>query len=136
MEVADGWIAIDTNDALAPDATGLADRSTADLLGELSERGVPATQVRLDQMEAFFDDPATWSSGLAARYSHPQWGQVEQVGSMWHFGDLTTRFACASPLIGQHTVEILTELGFEDWAIDSLLATGAAATSKAIPNSA
>jgi crotonobetainyl-CoA:carnitine CoA-transferase CaiB-like acyl-CoA transferase len=136
IEVADGWIAIDTNDALAPDATGLADRSTADLLGELSARGVPATQVRLDQMEAFFDDPATWSSGLAARYSHPQWGEVEQIGSMWQFGDLTTRFACASPLIGQHTVEILTELGFEDGAIDSLLATGAAATSKVSPNSA
>ena len=129
IEVADGWIAIDTDDALAPDAAGLAGRSAADLLGELTARGVAATRVGLDQMEAFFDDPATWSSGLAARYPHPQWGDVEQIGSMWNFGDLLTRFERPSPLIGQHTVEILAELGFDAEAIDSLLASGAAVTS-------
>ena len=96
-----------------PASDTLAGRSAADVLDELTARGVPATRVGLDQMETFLDDPATWSSGLAARYSHPEWGDVEQIGSMWNFGDLTTRFERPSPLIGQHTVEILAELGFD-----------------------
>ena len=128
--MADGWIAIDTDDARAPDAAGLTGRSAADVLDELTSRGVPATELRLDQMQTFFDDPATWSSGLAARYAHPVWGDVEQIASMWNFGDLTTRFERPSPLIGQHTVEILAELGFDAEAIDSLLASGAAVTSE------
>lgn len=135
VEVADGWVAIDADDASAPDPAALATRRVADVLDELAARGVPATQVRLDQMQAFFDDPVTWSSGLAARYPHAEWGTVEQIGSMWSFGDLTTRFACASPLIGQHTVEILTELGFDAAAVDALLASGAATTGQVVPDS-
>jgi crotonobetainyl-CoA:carnitine CoA-transferase CaiB-like acyl-CoA transferase len=128
VEVADGWIALDAvTDAQleALDAVELAGRKADEVLRELADRGVPSTRVRLDQMDAFFDDPATWSAGLAARYAHPVWGTVEQIGSMWSLGDLSARFERSSPTIGQHTVEILAELGFDGPAIDALLASGA-----------
>jgi crotonobetainyl-CoA:carnitine CoA-transferase CaiB-like acyl-CoA transferase len=139
VEVSDGWIAIDattdaqlaalcaaarvTEPAAAPDA--LAVRTVAAVLDAFEHHGVPSTEVRLDQMDAFFDDPATWDAGLGARYAHPRYGTVEQVGSLWSFGDLSTRLDRASPEIGQHTTEILSELGFDESEIAALLASTA-----------
>jgi crotonobetainyl-CoA:carnitine CoA-transferase CaiB-like acyl-CoA transferase len=139
VEVSDGWVALDattdehlaalcaaadvTDPAAAPSA--LAKRTIAEALDALGRHGVPSTEVRLDQMESFFDDPATWAAGLGARYPHPRYGVVEQVGSLWSFGDLAARLDRASPEIGQHTQEILTELGLGDEDIATLLAAGA-----------
>jgi crotonobetainyl-CoA:carnitine CoA-transferase CaiB-like acyl-CoA transferase len=76
-------------------------------------------------MEAFFDDDATWASQLAARYPQVKYGTVEQVGSLWTLGDQSARLDRSSPEVGQHSREILTELGFSDADIESLLASGA-----------
>ena len=141
IEVADGWIAIDaaTDEELAAlcaaagvvDAArvpaALAGRFAAEALAALGTNGVPSTQVRLDQMDAFFDDDATWQAGLAARYPHLEYGMVEQIGGLWDFGDLSTRLDRASPVIGQDTTEILAELGFDDRAVAALLKSGAVA---------
>jgi crotonobetainyl-CoA:carnitine CoA-transferase CaiB-like acyl-CoA transferase len=138
-EVADGWVAFDatgptemgalqraavvTDARKVPEAFAL--RTVADVLGALAAEGVPSTQVRLNQLDAFFDDPATWDAGLAARYPHPELGTVEQIGSLWNFGDLSTRLERSSPTVGQHSREILAELGFDVAAVDALLAAGA-----------
>ena len=97
------------------------------MLSALAAKGVPSTLVRLNQMDTFFDDEATWRAGLAARYPHLQYGIVEQIGGLWNFGDLSTRLDRASPVIGQHTTEILGELGFDGPSIASLLQSGAVA---------
>jgi crotonobetainyl-CoA:carnitine CoA-transferase CaiB-like acyl-CoA transferase len=141
VALADGWIAVDARSddqlaglrrvagvddvAAAPEA--LAARGCREVLGALAAEGVPATEVRLDQMNAFFDDAATWAAGLGARYPHPEYGDVEQIGALWNFGDLGARLDRASPALGQHSVEILTELGFGPEQLDALFATGAVA---------
>jgi crotonobetainyl-CoA:carnitine CoA-transferase CaiB-like acyl-CoA transferase len=40
------------------------------------------------------------------------WGQLEQIGALWSFGDLPLRLELAPPGLGQHTREILQQLGF------------------------
>ena len=74
----------------------------------------------------FFDDPANLKAGLIARYPHAEYGMLEQPGASWHFGDLDTRFDYAPPVLGEHTVEILTEIGLSHDDIDALLDSGAA----------
>jgi len=86
---------------------------------------VPCAAVHLDQMNAYFDDPATWASRLAVRYPHVKYGEVEQVGTLWDFRDLSTRLDRASPEIGQHSREVLADLGFDGGDIDALVASGA-----------
>ena len=57
----------------------------------------------------------------AVSYPHREYGQFEQPGAPWYFGDLGTRFELAPPVLGEHTVEILTDLGFSPTEIHSLL---------------
>jgi crotonobetainyl-CoA:carnitine CoA-transferase CaiB-like acyl-CoA transferase len=140
VELVDGWIAIAARsdaqrDALR-DAAGVADvsdaadalttRSVADALAVLVAAGVPAGEVRCDQKLAFFDAAENRDAGLVARYRHAEFGMMEQPGTSWYFGDLEARFEYAPPTLGEHTVEILTELGFDVDEVGQLLDSGTA----------
>ena len=45
---------------------------------------------------------------------------------MWWFGDQAVRLDRAPPVLGEHTVEVLREVGLDQSAIDALLSVGAA----------
>jgi crotonobetainyl-CoA:carnitine CoA-transferase CaiB-like acyl-CoA transferase len=137
-EVADGWIAVAaTSDAqrAALDQIGgidaLVTGSVADALAALADVGVPADQVRLDQGEPFFASAANDAAGLIARYEHADYGRVEQPGAFWIFGDLDVKLDRAPPALGEHTVEVLSEIGLDPATIEALLASGAAHAWKA-----
>ncbi len=140
LRCSDGWVAIAAHldDEITAACAALGCRQPEDLPGaaaglsqvivvsRLADAGVPVEAVRLDQKESFFDDPANIKAGLVTSYHHLDWGRFEQPGAMWHFGDLDTRFEHAPPVLGQHTVEILLEVGLEQAAIDALIEQGAA----------
>jgi crotonobetainyl-CoA:carnitine CoA-transferase CaiB-like acyl-CoA transferase len=140
VPVADGWIAIaaTTDAALAAlctvagvdvavdAATALAGRTSSDTLDALTAAGVPCEPVRLDQCEPFFSSADNDAAGMIARYRHVDYGDVEQPGAFWSFGNLEVRLDRAPPGLGEHTVEVLTELGFDRPAIDAMLADGTA----------
>ena len=94
------------------------------LLWQLEQAGVPAEPVRFEQMDAFFDAAGSQAAGLVARYPHPTWGAVEQIGSLWNLGDLPPRLDRASPTLGQHSREIFEELELDPALFDSLKAEG------------
>ena len=138
MELADGWIAIAASGdaqlaalcavagtADARDvAAALSDRGCGDVLDALAQARVPAELVRQDQRYPFFDDPANQKAGLVAQYVQAEWGAMEQPGSMWYFGDLDTRLELAPPELGEHSMEILHELGFSTEQIERLVGDG------------
>jgi crotonobetainyl-CoA:carnitine CoA-transferase CaiB-like acyl-CoA transferase len=97
---------------------GAACDSTIDAL---RAAGVSCEPVRFDQGESFLDDPLARSLGLVASYPHAEWGRLEQVGAFWDFGDLEVSLDRAPPSLGQHTVEVLTEVGLDQAVIDDLL---------------
>ena len=136
----DGWVAIaadsleDVSTLLTSlDATdessliaALATRRSEDVLRALTTVGVPCGPLKLAQKSAFFDDPDNRAAGLVASYEHIEWGKFEQPGALWYFGDMTLKHELAPPTLGQHTVEILSELGVSSDSIDALLADGVA----------
>ena len=140
VELADGWIAVTATtteqigalvDVLgAADIAGLASaamgRKVAEVLDALADARVPAAAIRRGQKGPFFDDPDHQAAGLIASYQHVTWGRLEQPGAMWWFGDQDVRLDRAPPLLGQHTVEVLTEVGLSPDAIAELLAAGTA----------
>jgi crotonobetainyl-CoA:carnitine CoA-transferase CaiB-like acyl-CoA transferase len=138
VEVADGWVAVAaTTDAqrAALDALGGVDAlvplAIADALATLADAGVPSDAVRRDQGEPFFSSNDNDAAGLIARYEHIDYGHVEQPGAFWTFGDLDVKLDRAPPALGEHTVEVLTEVGIDTATVDALLASGAAHAWKA-----
>ena len=136
VPVTDGWIAIaaTTEDELAAlrtvagvdAADALATRTGDDALAALSAAGVPCEAVRLDQCESFFASADNDAAGMIARYRHVEYGDVQQPGAFWAFGDLDVKLDRAPPGLGEHTVEVLTEVGLDRDTINAMLAEGAA----------
>ncbi len=90
--------------------------------------GVPA-EVSVDTWDGetiLFDDDLV-RLGLVAEYVHPILGNVRQFGNLITFSDTPGRQERAAPMLGQHTREILGELGYDDAAIDDYHARGVVA---------
>jgi crotonobetainyl-CoA:carnitine CoA-transferase CaiB-like acyl-CoA transferase len=130
----DGWIAVAALQADAisafhavagkdPEAFFVG-RTTAEAAEALAAAGVPHEPVREDQKIAFLDDPVNREAGLTAAYPHPVYGRFEQLGSFWDFRDLPIRPDRAPPTVGQHSREILAEVGLEPAHIARLEAAG------------
>jgi crotonobetainyl-CoA:carnitine CoA-transferase CaiB-like acyl-CoA transferase len=50
---------------------------------------------------------------------------LEQPGALWFFGDQEVRLDRAPPLVGEHTIEVLLEVGLSRNVIGELVASGA-----------
>jgi len=107
-------------EALAP---FFKQRSSADLLETFEEIGVPAGPVNdVLQMQA---DPQTRARNMVTMVEHEGEGKVETIGLPIKFSDTPGKVRTGAPLYGQHTRDVLREVGFEDALIADLLTEGA-----------
>jgi len=96
--------------------------STGHWLDALLPRGVPvAPCVRVEQL---FDDAHTHANGLWWEAVHPGWGRVQQTGAVVQWDALSMHLSRRAPVIGEHSVECLRQLGVAAERIDTLLADG------------
>ena len=64
--------------------------------------------------------------GLVADYEHPILGRLRQFGQLIEMSGTPGRIAGPPPLVGEHTRQLLREVGYRDGDIDSLVADGVA----------
>jgi crotonobetainyl-CoA:carnitine CoA-transferase CaiB-like acyl-CoA transferase len=102
----------------------LRPRKLGELLRALERARVPAEEVRLAQEDAFYDSPEHRAMQLTASYPHLELGRMQQVGSLWSFGDLVPSFPRAAPGVGEHTLELMRELGFAEVETQRLIELG------------
>jgi crotonobetainyl-CoA:carnitine CoA-transferase CaiB-like acyl-CoA transferase len=103
----------------------LATRPAEDWIEAINGAGVPCGPV-LDMRQAL-EHPTTLALGLVQQVSHPTLGEMKVLGKAVKIGDDPRTIDRHPPLFGEHTDELLTELGLSAAAIDALIASGTVA---------
>jgi crotonobetainyl-CoA:carnitine CoA-transferase CaiB-like acyl-CoA transferase len=106
-------------------ARGLLARTTAEWLEVLGAAGIWVGPVY--DYRALVDDEQIAFNGTFVEYEHPTEGRVKTPGFPYRFSKTPARIDRGAPLSGEHTREILDELGFASAEVDALLAQGAIA---------
>lgn len=103
-------------------AESFASRPREEIVGALDAAGVPAAPINtIDQV---FEDPQIRHRQMLRQVPHPLSGSVPQVVSPIRLQDAPLTFDRAPPLLGQHTDEVLGELGFDAAARSELARQG------------
>lgn len=100
----------------------LAERTTAEWLDVLDSAGVPAGPI--NRVADMADDPQVLANELAVQLDHPVVESVTMVGPIVKMSETPPRARFASPTLGQHNDEILTELGYAEADIARLRTDG------------
>jgi CoA:oxalate CoA-transferase len=98
-------------------------RTTAEWMTMFEQAGLPAGAFRFK--EEILDDEQSWANDYLVRLEHKSVGTMTAVGPAVHLSDTPLSATAASPLLGEHTHDILAEAGLGDADIQMLIRDGA-----------
>jgi crotonobetainyl-CoA:carnitine CoA-transferase CaiB-like acyl-CoA transferase len=98
-------------------------RTTAEWVEQLVPRGVWAAPVQ--DYEQVFDDPGVKGAGVVEEVEHPTAGPIRLLRFPLEFSSGRAEYRRHPPMPGEHTEEILRELGYADADIRRLQEQGA-----------
>ena len=87
-------------------------------LGRLTAKDVPAAPI--NTLDEVFDDPQVREYGFPVEIAHPKMGKMKLVGNAVDMSRTPPSIDRPPPVLGEHTEEILTSLGYDGAAITSL----------------
>ncbi len=99
-------------------------RTTGDWLSAFEDAGVPAGPVL--SITEMHEDPQALAREMIVSTHHPVAGQVKTLGLPVKFSNSPGGIRRCAPVKGEHTVEVLREIGFDEAEIGQLLEAGAA----------
>ena len=93
------------------------------LIAALDKAGVPCGPI--NNVAEVFEEPQVQARGMLRYVPHPSGVDAPQVGSPMRFAQSPLRVPAAPPLLGQHSDDILAELGYSGERIAALRSAGA-----------
>ncbi|MBT7334273.1 MAG: CoA transferase [Gammaproteobacteria bacterium] len=97
--------------------------STAELMEVLTHHEIPAA--RVNSRAEVLNDPQVQAIGVLEAFEHPRGGPMRQPRPPVQFEGTPTTHQHPSPEVGEHTVELLTELGLDFADMQVLAKAGA-----------
>jgi formyl-CoA transferase len=104
----------------------LESKTTAEWVQILTEADIPA--IEMNTPETLLDDPHMKDVGFFVEQEHPTEGLLRALGIPQHWSEDTPEFRYPAPRLGEHSVQVLSEYGFDSGEIDRLVSTGAVHT--------
>jgi len=101
-----------------------AARTRDEWLYRLRKEGCICTPIQ--SPEEVCSDPQALANGYFIEVDHPSWGRLKEVGYPWDFSETPASWSRQAPEHGQHTEEILLDLGYSKEAIVELKNSGIA----------
>jgi crotonobetainyl-CoA:carnitine CoA-transferase CaiB-like acyl-CoA transferase len=106
----------------------VSQRNSAELESLLMGVGVPCS--RMNNIKEVFEDPHMIDRGITVDVEHPIMGKMKAVRNPVLFEDESPSIRRHAPLLGEHTEEILTHLGYSKNQIHELESSGIALLKK------
>ena len=106
-------------------AEAMRSRASADWIREFEAAGIPVGPV--NKIGDMLSDPQVAAREMVVEVEHPKAGRTKALGHPVKFSDTPGKVVRAAPLLGQHTREVLAELGYADVEVKRLFAEGAVA---------
>ena len=102
----------------------IATRTTGEWVELLREADIPCAP--LNSLDDVLNDEHLGAIGFFRHENHPSEGRIRSMDVPVKFTGTPAEIRRHAPRLGEHTVEILREAGFDDKGIAALVATGAA----------
>ncbi len=126
-EEVDGWTRRD--EIFAKTTERLRHGTTAEWLDRFEQAGIWAGKVY--GYQDLVGDPQIVHNGTLVEYDHPTEGRVKTPGFPIRFSRTPSTVEQGAPLTGQHTREVLGEIGYSDERVNDLLSSGVVAEEQA-----
>lgn len=114
---------VTNRDILEPMLEGeVAEYTTEEIVSLVQDHDVPATAI--NDMSDVYDHPQVRARGMRASVDHPRAGTIEMPGVPMHFSRTPAEIRTHPPDLGEHTDEVLSELGYDEAQVARLREDG------------
>jgi len=107
-------------------------KTSSDWFDQLDKSGAPCEIPIMNGEERLLQTPEYVKSGLVVEHKHPIWSLMREIGTVIGFSETPGVVQGIAPRVGEHTKEILDELGYSDPDIEKLLESGVIAVANKI----
>jgi crotonobetainyl-CoA:carnitine CoA-transferase CaiB-like acyl-CoA transferase len=105
-------------------------RSVADVLARLEVAKVPCAPAPPGHAEIFLESPHVVANDMVAVRQHPTGGRLRVQWRSVRFSDTELTGGRTTPLLGEHTAEVMAEAGYSAADIEAMLADGIVVTER------
>lgn len=99
----------------------LASLTQAEVIARLEKAEVPVGPVY--DLAQVFSDPQAEHLGMTQPTPHPRVPDLRTTGFPWRLSETNPEVRCPPPLLGEHTAEVLREIGYSEAEVTALSAT-------------
>ena len=96
----------------------MAELTQGEVIARLEKAEVPVGPVY--DLAQVFADPQSEHLRMALQTPHPKVSDLKTTGFPWQLSETSPEVRCPPPLLGEHTAEVLLEVGFSQAEIEAL----------------